>query len=212
MTKQPVSQRLRRRLAGAVGIAALVAAGPARAAVIANCDGLDLDIAECTDFSDEGLLEFDLSLLTAADVELVIQTTTGERSEDSLVLRAFLYNDSFLGDAVDFARVELRLGGGARFVPVGTVRNFDFDPVPVTRPDAVAALIEPSPPLPPTDLLEIGDIETAEPGATDWEIDLSQLSGTSFTLRVVSVPEPGALASVAVALAALAALARRRPS
>ncbi len=212
MTKRRASQGPGRRLASVVGIAALLAAGPARAAVIENCGDLDLDVAECSDFSDDGFLEFDLSLLTAADVELVIQTTTGERSDDSLVLRGFVFNDSFLADVVAFTRVELRLGGGARFVPVGSVRNFDFEAVPVTRPDDVTAVIEPAPPLPAFDLLEIGAADPSEPGATDWEIDLAQLAETSFTLRVISVPEPGALASAALAFTVLAALARRRPS
>ncbi|MEB2343859.1 MAG: hypothetical protein OZ948_03865 [Deltaproteobacteria bacterium] len=195
------------RLASVLGIAILAAAAPVRAAVVANCEDLDRDIAECADFSDDGVLEFDLSLLTLADVALEIQTTSGERTIDLLTLRAYVYNDSYLADEVAFTRVELRLDGGARFVPVGTVRNFDFELVPVTRPDDVTALIEPSPPLPPTDLLEIGELD-AEPGATDWEIDLSQLSGTSFTLRVVSVPEPDAAASAALGLLALAALAQ----
>lgn len=198
-----------RRLASAVGVAILLAAHPVRAAVVANCGDLDLDIAECTDFSSDDLLEFDLALLALADVALQIETAAGERTADSLVLRAYLYNDSYLTSTVAFDRIELRLDGGARFVPVGTVRDFDYEPVPVTRPDDVTALIEPSAPLPPTGLLEIGELDPDEPGAKDWEIDLSALSGTGFTLRVVSVPEPGAPASAAFGLLALAALAQR---
>lgn len=196
------------RLASVLGIAILAAAAPVRAAVVANCEDLDRDIAECADFSDEGVLEFDLSLLTPADVALEIETTSGERTLGTLPLRSYLFNDSYLTDMmVAFERVELRLEGGARFVPVGTVRDIDYDPVPVTRPDDVTALIEPPFGLLPTGLLEIGELD-AEPGATDWEIDLSQLSGTSFTLRVVSVPEPDAAASAALGLLALAALAQ----
>ncbi len=111
------------RLASVLGIAILAAAAPVRAAVVANCEDLDRDIAECADFSDDGVLEFDLSLLTLADVALEIQTTSGERTIDLLTLRAYVYNDSYLADEVAFTRVELRLDGGARFVPVGTVRS-----------------------------------------------------------------------------------------
>lgn len=188
----------------------LAVAAPVRAAEITNCIDLDPDVAECGDLSEEGFLDFELSILAPAEIDLTVETTAGERAGDSLVLRAALLNDSILQDEVDLARVELRLDGGARFAPVGTVRNFDLEPVPVTRPDDVTALIEPSPPLPPADLLEIGDFYGDAPGATNWEIDLSQLVGASFVLRVVAVPEPPAAASLACALLVLAALAGRR--
>jgi len=202
----------RRRLSCVAGIAILIAAGPSQAVEVANCLDLDLDIAECADFSEDGLLTFDFSFLAAADVALEIQTTAGERSEGTLTFRAYVYNDSYLGDEVDFSQVELRLAGGARFETIGSVRNFDFEPVPVTTPNDSTALLSPSPALPPTDLLEIGDLDP-EPGAVDWVIDVSQLAGGLFTLRIIAVPEPGGLAWGACAglgLLAVAGRARRR--
>ncbi|MCL4684456.1 hypothetical protein KJ059_06840 [Myxococcota bacterium] len=202
-------------LATAAMSLALLAAGAVRAAEVDNCTALDPGIAECGDFSDLGTLEFDLSLLGAANVGLEVQTSAGERSNGTLIFRAFLFNDSYLveGEEIDFAQVELQLSGGARFETIGTVRNFDFEPVTVMSPEAELARLSPAPPLPPTDLLEIGALDPEVPGAVDWEIDISQLAATGFVLRIVAVPEPGVLASragAALVLGMLAARAARR--
>jgi hypothetical protein len=185
---------------------ALLAAGSVSAAELVSCSphkGL-----LCRDFSDAGLLSFDLFFSCSSTAELVVAVAPAEAALGSIVFRAYLYNET----GGDVGEVTLAMLGGASFESVGTVRDFHFASVPVEYTAATARIL-PHEPIENLELLEIGALQTEVPGAVDWTIDVSALGSESneFTLRVEMVPEPASAAWVACsALVALANRPRRR--
>jgi hypothetical protein len=185
---------------------ALIAAGSVSAAEIVSCsppEGLAY-----IDFSDEGLLSFDLFFSEASAAEMVVSVSPTDALFGSILFRAYLYNKT----GGDVGEVTLAMLGGATFETVGTVRDFYFASVPVVSTAATARIL-PHEPVVDLELLEIGALQTEVAGAVDWTIDVAALASASneFTLRVEALPEPASAAWVACsALAALANRQRRR--
>jgi hypothetical protein len=185
-----------------------LAGSPSPAAEIVNCALLDPNIADCTDYSGAGLLSMDLAFLETGSVSLTVEITASEATAGAIDLAGFVFNDTF----ADLARVTLALSGGATFASIGTVRDYDFAPVSVSG-NATQATIEPIP-VPPADAtLEIGEVDSTTPGATNWILGVGDVGvARRFTLEIAVVPAPepqiGASGSVAVASLLLAARTR----
>jgi hypothetical protein len=173
-----------------------------------NCASLIPDIADCTDFSEAGLLSMDLAFLETGTVSLTVEITTLEATAGEIDFSGFLFNDT----GADLARVTLALGGGATFTSIGTVRDYDFAPVAVSG-NATQATIEPIPAPPADATLEIGEVDTTTPGATDWILGVGDVGVTRrFTLdiAVVPAPEPQIGVGGSVAVASLLLMTRAR--
>jgi hypothetical protein len=197
------------RFIGVSGLAlALAAGGGARAATVVNAAnncGISDSIAVCADFSESGLLSFDLTWKSVAPVAIGVQIDAAEATADVLAFNGQQMNNT--GQSFELLQLHLEQ---ADFDPVGSALDALTEPVPVHSPSSTEALIEPGP---YGQYLELGNVAGyGDPGAVDWKIGVPGLTaGQSFVMGFVPVPEAdSASQGVAAALVVLGAACHRR--
>jgi hypothetical protein len=154
-----------------------------------------------TDYSDSGLISFDLDLKDTTPVTLSYQLTTGDLS--GLDFNAVLRNLTGAG----LTQFSFSLNA-ASFQSLGTVtRSFDPAYSLSTRHDGHQALISFGSP-------EYLDVAIGNPlgtaGAQNWVIDTSSLNAGDVLTVTAAVPEPESCVMALLGLAAIGAFVRRR--
>lgn len=178
----------------------LTAAGSAQAITFEGAS--TTGASTVTDFSDVGLLSFDIVVRDLAPVTLAFRIDDGDLSMP-ISFNALV--QSFVGAGLPGFTVALSQGS---FTTVGSVTRFFGG---TTAVGGTASSVELS--FSPVEFfdIELGNVYGTTPAALDWRIDQSAFQiGDRLTLSVTPVPEPGTLALLAGGLGVVGWLARRR--
>lgn len=158
-----------------------------------------------TDYSADGLLAFDIDLRDFKPITLNFRVAAGD-----------------LGAPIDFNSLVRNLSGNADGLPMfrfgfigttvsaqGSVTRFfggDTQVLSAVGDSAIALAFTPAEYLD----IEVGNALGSTPGGLNWQLSSQNLRAGDLIQVVAVVPEPGSLALMALGLAGLGALQRRR--
>jgi hypothetical protein len=188
------------RAAALAALLGLAAAGGAQAITFEGAS--TAGASTVTNYSDLGLLSFDIDVRDLAPVTLAFRIDDGDLSMP-ITFNALV--KSFVGAGLPGFTLTLSQGG---FTTVGSVTRF-FGGTTAVGGTAASVVLGFS----PVEFfdVELGNVYGTTPAALDWKIDQAAFQvGDRLTLSVTPVPEPGTVALLAGGLGVVGWLARRR--
>jgi hypothetical protein len=188
------------RAAALAAALALTAAGGAQAITFEGA--VTTGASTVDNYSELGLLSFDIFVRDLAPVALAFRIDAGDLSMP-ITFNALVEN--FIGTGLPGFTMTLSQGS---FTTVGTVTRFFGGSVTTGgTPANVSVGFDPAEFF----TAELGDAYGTTPAALDWKIDHTAFQvGDRLTLTVTPVPEPGTMALLAGGLGMVVWLARRR--
>lgn len=195
-----MTKHLPLRAAALAAALALAAAGSAQAISFEGAASSGASVV--TNYSDLGLLSFDIDVVDFAPVALAFRIDDGDLSMP-ITFNALVR--SFIGAGLPGVTLTLSQGS---FTTIGSVTRFFGGTTDVGGTPASVALS-----FSPAEFfdVELGNVYGTTPAAADWKIDHTAfLAGDRLTLTVTPVPEPGTMALLASGLGLVGWLARRR--
>lgn len=178
-----------------------LAAAQAQAAQYTGFSGQGVAV---TDYSGAGQLAFDLDFSSRSSATLNFSVEAQDLSAGALSFNALVRNLSGLG----FENLSVKLNGVRFALPAGSVTSDGFQGVQQFGSSSQGLWAGFGQPGVTTEFY-IGN-PLAQPGATDWTLDLAgHQVGDVFSITV-AVPEPESYALMLAGLAAVGWVARRR--
>ncbi|HTE14133.1 MAG TPA: PEP-CTERM sorting domain-containing protein [Burkholderiales bacterium] len=190
-----------KKLAAATAITfGALASVPASAVILSSYTSAPGNVV--TDFSTAGLASFDLDLVSTLPDTTINFTVESADLGGPIAFNAIVRN--FFGSGISRFMLFLE---DATFAGIGSVDGTFGSVASVSGSGSVAGIS-----FVPPEFVEFSIGDPFLNGATDWSINISNLSaGDTFSLRL-AVPEPGSLPLFLVAGLGMAALLRRRAS